>query len=203
MEFSMNANDIETYLSPLGQKVPGRTMIPNIKTVQTISRAYQQICTGEEPWIALGNFRNAWYGYALFHSQQGQSHHERWVSQMRRVQDKVGIARNMPMAYDKRTCIVANQHLLARQQRRLEVRGGGKSGCPQVVDTISNAMKQVQTRRAESGTTHRCSLGNGTGEKANIDCTPKARGSADPAQKSVFPRNARGCRGIEVGRLWR
>ncbi len=40
-------------------------MIPNIKTVQTIARAYQQICTGEEePWIALGNFRNAWYGYA-------------------------------------------------------------------------------------------------------------------------------------------
>ncbi len=35
-----------------------------MKTVQTIARAYQQICTGEEPWIALGNFRNAWYGYA-------------------------------------------------------------------------------------------------------------------------------------------
>ena len=39
-------------------------MIPTIKTVQTIARAYQQICTGEDPWIALGNFRNAWYGYA-------------------------------------------------------------------------------------------------------------------------------------------
>ena len=34
-------------------------------TIQTIARAYQQICAGEaEPWIALGNFRNAWYGYA-------------------------------------------------------------------------------------------------------------------------------------------
>ncbi len=33
-------------------------------TIQTMARAYQQICTGEEPWIALGNFRNAWYGYA-------------------------------------------------------------------------------------------------------------------------------------------
>jgi hypothetical protein len=32
--------------------------------IQTISRAYKQICSGEEPWIALGNFRNAWYGYA-------------------------------------------------------------------------------------------------------------------------------------------
>ena len=39
-------------------------MIPTIKTVQTITRAYQQICAGEDPWIALGNFRNAWYGYA-------------------------------------------------------------------------------------------------------------------------------------------
>ena len=39
-------------------------MIPAIKTVQTISQAYQQICTGEDPWNALGNFRNAWYGYA-------------------------------------------------------------------------------------------------------------------------------------------
>lgn len=33
-------------------------------TIQTIARAYQQICAGEEPWIAIGNFRNAWYGYA-------------------------------------------------------------------------------------------------------------------------------------------
>ncbi|HEY3993986.1 MAG TPA: hypothetical protein VGM01_14055 [Ktedonobacteraceae bacterium] len=33
-------------------------------TIQTMTRAYQQICTGEDPWIALGNFRNAWYGYA-------------------------------------------------------------------------------------------------------------------------------------------
>ncbi|HAG98270.1 MAG TPA: hypothetical protein DCL75_05270 [Ktedonobacter sp.] len=39
-------------------------MIPNVKTVQTIARAFQHICTGEDPWIALGNFRNAWYGYA-------------------------------------------------------------------------------------------------------------------------------------------
>ena len=33
--------------------------------IQTMARAYQQICTGEaDPWIALGNFRNAWYGCA-------------------------------------------------------------------------------------------------------------------------------------------
>src|SRR5689334_7814635 len=38
-------------------------MIPNIKTVQTMVRAYQQICDGAEPWIAPGNFRNAWYDY--------------------------------------------------------------------------------------------------------------------------------------------
>src|SRR5579884_2809330 len=39
-------------------------MTSTIKTIQTIARAYQQICSGEDPWIALGNFRNAWYGYA-------------------------------------------------------------------------------------------------------------------------------------------
>jgi hypothetical protein len=33
--------------------------------IQTMARAYEQICAGEiDPWIALGNFRNAWYGYA-------------------------------------------------------------------------------------------------------------------------------------------
>lgn len=33
-------------------------------TIQTMTRAYQHICEGIDPWIALGNFRNAWYGYA-------------------------------------------------------------------------------------------------------------------------------------------
>lgn len=33
-------------------------------TIQTMARAYTQICEGIDPWIALGNFRNAWYGYA-------------------------------------------------------------------------------------------------------------------------------------------
>ncbi|HZO71645.1 MAG TPA: hypothetical protein VFB60_05540 [Ktedonobacteraceae bacterium] len=32
--------------------------------IQTMALAYQQICEGEGPWIALGNFTNAWYGYA-------------------------------------------------------------------------------------------------------------------------------------------
>ncbi len=34
------------------------------KTIQTMAWAYQQICAGEDPWTALGNFRNAWYDYA-------------------------------------------------------------------------------------------------------------------------------------------
>ena len=32
--------------------------------MQTMAWAYQQICAGEDPWTALGNFTNAWYGYA-------------------------------------------------------------------------------------------------------------------------------------------
>lgn len=52
------------YGPATSKKRRSRTMIPTIKTVQTIARAYQQICAGEDPWIALGNFRNAWYSYA-------------------------------------------------------------------------------------------------------------------------------------------
>jgi len=32
--------------------------------LQTMSVAYQEICQGEEPWIALGNFMNDWFDYA-------------------------------------------------------------------------------------------------------------------------------------------
>ncbi|MBA2284430.1 MAG: hypothetical protein H0W02_03005 [Ktedonobacteraceae bacterium] len=34
------------------------------KNVQTMAWAYHEISTGEDPWTALGNFTNAWYGYA-------------------------------------------------------------------------------------------------------------------------------------------
>ena len=34
------------------------------RTLQTIAEAYRQMCEGEEPWIALGDFRNAWCGHA-------------------------------------------------------------------------------------------------------------------------------------------
>ena len=33
-------------------------------TIQTMTRAYTDICQGEDPWTALGNFTNAWYDYA-------------------------------------------------------------------------------------------------------------------------------------------
>ena len=33
-------------------------------TIDTIRYAYQRICQGEDPWTALGDFSNAWYGYA-------------------------------------------------------------------------------------------------------------------------------------------
>jgi len=120
-------------------------------------------------------------GCSLLHSKQGQSHHQRWVGQLRRVQDEIGIASNLAMAYDKRARVVTKQQLLARQQRRVEVCGDGKSGSPEMVDAVSNAMKQVPTRRAECGTTDRRSLWNGTAEQANIDRAPKGRGSANPA----------------------
>jgi hypothetical protein len=33
-------------------------------TIDTMVYAYQRICQGEDPWTALGDFSNAWYGYA-------------------------------------------------------------------------------------------------------------------------------------------
>lgn len=33
-------------------------------TLETMKWAYEQICAGEDPWTALGNFTNAWFGYA-------------------------------------------------------------------------------------------------------------------------------------------
>jgi hypothetical protein len=37
---------------------------PMPATIQTMRRAYTDICQGEDPWTALGNFTNAWYDYA-------------------------------------------------------------------------------------------------------------------------------------------
>ena len=34
------------------------------KTMHTMARSYRDICAGEDPWTALGNFANAWYDYA-------------------------------------------------------------------------------------------------------------------------------------------
>jgi hypothetical protein len=35
-----------------------------IHQLQTMACAYQEICQGEEPWVALGNFMNYWFDYA-------------------------------------------------------------------------------------------------------------------------------------------
>lgn len=56
---------------------------------QTITWAYSQICAGTRPWTALGNFMNAWYGYAkerrpelinepLTQLEQDTPHTQRW-----------------------------------------------------------------------------------------------------------------------------
>jgi len=115
-------------------------------------------------------------------SQQGQSYHQRWVGQLWRVQDEIGVASNLPMAYNKRTRVVARQQLLARQQSRVEVCGDGKRGSPQMVDAVRNVIKQIPTRRSECGTTHRSSLGYQTAKQINLDRAPKGRRSADLAQ---------------------
>ncbi|QBD83625.1 hypothetical protein EPA93_29350 [Ktedonosporobacter rubrisoli] len=38
--------------------------------LQTMARTFSQICQGEEPWIALGNFMNDWFAYARDRREQ-------------------------------------------------------------------------------------------------------------------------------------
>ncbi|MGH2478341.1 MAG: hypothetical protein ACRDHW_01600 [Ktedonobacteraceae bacterium] len=33
--------------------------------LQTFARAYQEICAGDDPWVALGNFLNDWFVYEI------------------------------------------------------------------------------------------------------------------------------------------
>jgi len=35
-----------------------------IDHLQTMAFTYQEICLGEQPWVALGNFMNDWFDYA-------------------------------------------------------------------------------------------------------------------------------------------
>jgi hypothetical protein len=60
-------------------------------TIETMAWAYTQACRGEDPWIALGNFTNAWYGYAkhiradmvsepLTRPEQQTEHTHRWAA---------------------------------------------------------------------------------------------------------------------------
>lgn len=35
------------------------------KTIQTMARAYQDICVGEDPWTALVNLTNACYSHPM------------------------------------------------------------------------------------------------------------------------------------------
>lgn len=35
-----------------------------VNQLQTIAQTYQEICKGERPWTALGNFMNDWFDYA-------------------------------------------------------------------------------------------------------------------------------------------
>ncbi len=44
------------------EEAQGPPILPRI--IQTMTWAYDEICAGEDPWTALGNFTNAWYGYA-------------------------------------------------------------------------------------------------------------------------------------------
>jgi len=61
------------------------------RPLETMRWAYQEICAGEDPWTALGNFTHAWYGYAktrrealvnepLVHPEEETEHTCRWAA---------------------------------------------------------------------------------------------------------------------------
>src|SRR5258708_3317554 len=70
-----------------------------------------------------------------------------------------------------------------------------------MIDAVRNTMQQIHARRREPGTTYRRSLGNGTGEMANIDRASKGRGCADPTPQCIFHWQARGYRKTMPGWL--
>jgi hypothetical protein len=42
-----------------------RKKMKSVDHLQTMAFTYQEICQGERPWTALGNFMNDWFGYAV------------------------------------------------------------------------------------------------------------------------------------------
>jgi hypothetical protein len=36
----------------------------SVEQLQTMALTYHEICQGEQPWVALGNFMNDWFDYA-------------------------------------------------------------------------------------------------------------------------------------------
>jgi hypothetical protein len=62
-----------------------------LDTLQTMSLTFQEICQGERPWTALGNFMNYWYAYAKdqrealvadplpYYDEQNKEHHQ-WAT---------------------------------------------------------------------------------------------------------------------------
>src|SRR5690348_228017 len=47
----------------ISSALPGREHLMG-EWIQSIADTYKAICAGEAPWVALGNFMNAWYDYA-------------------------------------------------------------------------------------------------------------------------------------------
>ena len=80
-------------LQAMAQAYDDKTKEPPLlpATIETMRWAYEQICTGEDPWTALGNFTNAWYGYAkhlradlvhepLLHPEQETEYTHQWAA---------------------------------------------------------------------------------------------------------------------------
>ena len=88
-KFNSRSTSFFEKVRPIYEKSRNRTNLPG--KIQTMRRAFQQICDGEDPWTALGNFRKAWFGYAktcrqmlvtdpLLPPQESTEHTQRWAA---------------------------------------------------------------------------------------------------------------------------
>jgi hypothetical protein len=60
--YTMTFKTLQTLALAYHEKKQEPPIMP--ATIETMAWAYEHICKGEDPWTSLGNFTNAWFGYA-------------------------------------------------------------------------------------------------------------------------------------------
>jgi len=59
----VNKQDIEKYLQMVGHELHNYRW-------HTVAETFEQICNNQTPWVAIGNFLNDWWFYAVEHRRK-------------------------------------------------------------------------------------------------------------------------------------